>query len=118
MRKILFSIALVVLIFSSNQTFAQGQLDDYNRADELREKYRDKSLFDKLNINWIDSSNQLWYSVNTDKGTEYFIVDAEKSARKSALNQEKLASNLSKLNEAPRRKQRGILKQRELLFLV
>ena len=41
-------------------------------------------------------SNLLWYSVNTLRGTEYFLVDAEKGLKKSAFDQEKLAKSLAK----------------------
>ncbi len=95
MYKKIILVAGAVALLCTFQAFSQGATEDYKRADEIRELYSDKAYFDKVNVNWIDSSNQLWYTVNTPKGIEYFLVDAEKGMRKSAFNQEKLAASLS-----------------------
>ena len=95
MHKKIFLIAGAVILLSSLQTHAQGTRADYDRADEIRKEYSDKTYYDKVNVNWIDSSKQMWYSVNTPKGTEYFLVDADKESRNPAFNQEKLAASLS-----------------------
>lgn len=97
MRKLLFLTVCAVMISSTIQIKAQGTKEDYQRADQLKKKFSDKTFFDKLNINWVDSSNILWYSVNTLKGKEYFLVDADKASRKPAFNQEKFAKNLGQL---------------------
>jgi len=95
MYKKIFLIAGAVILLSSPQIKAQGTSADYNRANELRKKYSDKTYYEKVNVNWIDSSNQMWYSVNTPKGTEYYLVNASKGSRNPAFNQEKLAASLS-----------------------
>lgn len=95
MNKKIFLIAGAIFLYSSLQIQAQGTRADYDRADSIRKQYSDKTYYEKVNINWIDSSNQMWYSVNTPKGTEYFLVNAEKGSRKPAFDQEKLAASLS-----------------------
>lgn len=95
MHKKIFLIAGAIFLYSSLQIQAQGTRADYDRADSIRKQYSDKTYYEKVNINWIDSSNQMWYSVNTPKGTEYFLVNAEKGSRKPAFDQEKLAASLS-----------------------
>ncbi len=82
------------LIFLPHLLSAQGQLSDYQRAESIRELYRNKTTYDKVNTKWIDSTNILWYTVNTPKGTEYFLVDAEKGTKNPAFDQEKFAKAL------------------------
>jgi len=83
------------LFILPNFLFAQGQLADYQRAETLRELYRGKTNYDQINTRWIDSTNLLWYTVNTPKGTEYFLVDAEQGTKNPAFDQEKFAKALS-----------------------
>ncbi|MCG2612650.1 S9 family peptidase [Terrimonas sp. NA20] len=45
---------------------------------------------------WIEGSDKFWYAVNTEKGTEFFLVDAAKKAKQPAFDQAKLAAALSK----------------------
>ncbi len=78
-----------------NLLFSQGTLVDYQRADTLRSLYKNKTLYDQVKTSWIDSTNLLWYTVNTPKGTEYFLVDAEKGNKAPAFNQEKVALALA-----------------------
>ncbi len=75
---------------------AQGTLTDYQRADELSDLYKSKTYYDQVNASWIDSTSLLWYTVNTPKGTEYFLVDAEKGKKLPAFDQEKFAKILAK----------------------
>ena len=93
--KLLYLLICGSLLTLPNTLIAQGQLADYNRAEDLRELYRNKTYYDRVNTNWIDSTNLLWYSVNTSRGTEYFLVDAGKGIKKPAFDQEKFANNLS-----------------------
>ena len=88
---------LAVTIFLSTTTFPQGTLEDYKRADEIRNTYRNKTFHDQVSTQWIDSTHFLWYSVNTPKGTEYFLVDADKGLKKPAFDAEKLAKALAKV---------------------
>jgi len=89
-------IAILLILALPSGLMGQGQLEDYARAKEMRNKYRDKTLYDRVNTNWIDSTKMLWYSVNTPKGTEYFLVDAEKAKKEKAFDQEKFAEALAK----------------------
>ena len=92
--KLLHIIIVSSLICLPNPLSAQGQLSDYQRAESIRELYRNKTNYDRVNTNWIDSTNILWYTVNTPKGTEYFLVDAEKGTKKTAFDQERFAKAL------------------------
>lgn len=95
MHKKYFLLAGAAMLLAIGQMSAQGTRADYQRADEIRKLYSDKAYGDQLQANWIDSSQQLWYSVNTPKGTEYFLVDALKATKTPAFQAEKLAANLS-----------------------
>ncbi|MCD6346921.1 MAG: prolyl oligopeptidase family serine peptidase [Bacteroidales bacterium] len=93
LQLLVVTLSFVPLVYSH----AQGTLDDYKRADEVRSKYSDKTFYDKIQSHWLDSSNQFWYTVNTPKGTEYFLVNANKAEKKAAFNQAKLAAGISKI---------------------
>lgn len=48
-----------------------------------------------LRANWMDG-DKFWYSINTEKGTEFFLVDPAKKSKTPAFDQAKLAAALSK----------------------
>ena len=88
-----------VILLCFGQLIAQAQVSekDYERADKLRKSYQGKTFHDQVRSTWIDSTNQVWYTVNTPKGTEYFLVDADKGMKKAAFDQTKLAKALSEV---------------------
>ncbi len=74
---------------------AQGTVEDYNRAYELREKYNSKHVFySNVNPQWIDGTNLFWYVRNTPEGNEYVKVDAGKQKRTALFDQQKLSAAL------------------------
>ncbi len=93
---ITLTICLLVLVSSFSN--GQGTVQDYKRADEIQSTYQNKTYYDQLDANWIDSSSNFWYSVNTKKGTEYMLVDATKGTKKAAFDAEKLSASLSKIS--------------------
>ena len=88
-------LALILLLALPSGLMAQGRISDYRRAEGLAEQYRNKTYYDQVNASWIDSTSLLWYSVNTHRGTEYFLADAEKPHKAPAFDQEKLAEALA-----------------------
>jgi dipeptidyl aminopeptidase/acylaminoacyl peptidase len=48
-----------------------------------------------LRPNWIEGE-KFWYSINTEKGTEFFLVDPAKKTKTVAFDQTKLGALLSK----------------------
>ena len=84
-----------IALLTGGMALAQGTVEDYNRAYELREKYNSKHVFySNVNPQWIDGTNQFWYVRNTPEGNEYVKVDAGKQKRTALFDQQKLSATL------------------------
>ncbi len=91
------SILTVLLIFGNTfLLLCQVSLDDYNRADSTI-RFNKLVYHSPISPKWIDSTHNLWYKVNTVKGSEYNLVNAKTLKKKNAFNQEKLAEKLTRL---------------------
>ena len=76
--------------------WAQGTVEDYNRAYELREKYNAKHvLYAGVVPHWVDQTSAFWYVRQTEKGKEYVKVDAASKKRTALFDQQKMASALT-----------------------
>ncbi len=94
--KTLKSFLCAAALACTFNAFAQGTLEDYNRAYALAKKYNNGYV---ANANpspgWIDGTHKFWY-VHDDGGTRrYTLVDADKNTSKNLFNHEALASALS-----------------------
>lgn len=91
----------VVLLFalgsmSCISLWAQGTVEDYNRAYALREKYNAKHvLYAGVVPHWVDQTSAFWYVRQTEKGKEYVKVDAASKKRTALFDQQKMASALT-----------------------
>lgn len=84
-----------IALLTGGMALAQGTVEDYNRAYELREKYNSKHVFySNVNPQWIDDTNLFWYVRNTPEGNEYVKVDAGKQKRTALFDQQKLSAAL------------------------
>ena len=76
--------------------WAQGTVEDYNRAYALREKYNAKHvLYAGVVPHWVDQTSAFWYVRQTEKGKEYVKVDAASKKRTALFDQQKMASDLT-----------------------
>ncbi|MDP4269828.1 MAG: DPP IV N-terminal domain-containing protein [Bacteroidota bacterium] len=75
--------------------YAQGTVEDYQRAFSLRDKFKDKVFYSDVNPQWIASTHRFWYVRNTPQGKVYVITDAEKKTRKELFDHAALAKALS-----------------------
>lgn len=76
--------------------WAQGTVEDYNRAYALREKYNAKHvLYAGVVQHWVDQTSAFWYVRQTEKGKEYVKVDAASKKRTALFDQQKMASALT-----------------------
>lgn len=76
--------------------WAQGTVEDYNRAYALREKYNAKHvLYAGVVPHWVDQTSAFWYVRRTEKGKEYVKVDAASKKRTALFDQQKMASALT-----------------------
>ena len=76
--------------------WAQGTVEDYNRAYALREKYNAKHvLYAGVVPHWVDQTSAFWYVRQTEKGKEYVKVDDASKKRTALFDQQKMASALT-----------------------
>ena len=99
MEKKLFKSGVLLFALGSmscTSLWAQGTVEDYNRAYELREKYNAKHvLYAGVVPHWVDQTSSFWYVRQTEKGKEYVKVDAASKKRTALFDQQKMASALT-----------------------
>ncbi len=79
---------------------AQGTLEDYERANGLREQYRNKVFRLEVTPHWIEGSEKGWYRVRTGaKQHEFVLFDGKTGARRPAFDPVQLAEDLTKALE-------------------
>ncbi|MDD3079415.1 MAG: DPP IV N-terminal domain-containing protein [Paludibacter sp.] len=93
MKKILFPFALCFIQIASG--FSQGTVDDYKRAFDLHDKYKDKVFYSNVSPQWTDRADTFWYIRYTPEGDEYTLVDAKKKTRKPLFDHQNLADALA-----------------------
>jgi dipeptidyl aminopeptidase/acylaminoacyl peptidase len=76
---------------------AQGQAQDYQRAAGLREKLQPLALNMVESSAWIGKTHWFWYKKSIEKGSGFFVVDADTQTKKSAFDHERLAAGLSEV---------------------
>jgi hypothetical protein len=74
---------------------AQGTLADYQRAQELGNKFRGLVVNVPGSPTWIAGTNHFWYSKSVKGGTEFVMVDADEATKKPAFDHEKLAAAIN-----------------------
>ncbi|TDS09791.1 S9 family peptidase [Sphingobacterium paludis] len=75
---------LMFCVLASANSFAQGTVDDFKRAKELRGKMTNKVYHVPAQIKWNEQGDLLWYEKNTAAGKQFVLVDP-KAASKSTL---------------------------------
>ncbi|MFA6129256.1 MAG: DPP IV N-terminal domain-containing protein [Bacteroidales bacterium] len=96
------SVILLAVLFSIVEGMhAQGTLADYDKAKNLSKLVSDKILHSGVRPEWIGKSNTFCYSTLTDKGTEYYLVNATAAKKSPAFDAEKLAVQLSAMGTKP-----------------
>ncbi|RZL49342.1 MAG: S9 family peptidase [Pedobacter sp.] len=93
-----FSIRLLIILFIFSickNVSAQGTLEDYQRAELFNGLIQNKIYHSPTNIQWLATKKQYFYSIITNKGTEFMIVNPGTLDKNQAFDQEKLATALS-----------------------
>ncbi|RHP62965.1 S9 family peptidase [Bacteroides sp. OF04-15BH] len=95
MKKYFLRIALPLMLLSSGQAFAQGTLEDYNRAYSLRQKFSGYQVYHSdVNPHWVTGTSSFWYLQRTPQGNEYLLVDADRQIRRPLFVRDSLAVQL------------------------
>ena len=82
------SLALVMAMPAATAS-AQGTLEDYNRAYELRHRFSADSVFHwARSLAWCDSTHVLHYQISTPQGKKFVSYDADKDEMKTYDSQE------------------------------
>lgn len=101
LKKINYTKLLITaFIFSfCNTVFAQGTLQDYQRAELFNGLFQNKIYYSPNTIKWLKDKKQFFYSMLTEKGSEFILVDGTDLSKKPAFDQEKLAAALNNLSK-------------------
>src|SRR4051812_15868096 len=68
----------------------------YERAERMLGHHRSRlALRASVRPRWIGDGERFWYSVDTERGSEFVLVDSETGARRAAFNHERLAAALA-----------------------
>jgi dipeptidyl aminopeptidase/acylaminoacyl peptidase len=95
MKKYFLRIALPLMLLSSGPAFAQGTLEDYNRAYSLRQKFSGYQVYNSdVNPHWVTGTSSFWYLQRTPQGNEYLLVDADRQIRRPLFVRDSLAVQL------------------------
>lgn len=97
MKKYFLRIALPLMLLSSGPAFAQGTLEDYNRAYSLRQKFSGYQVYHSdVNPHWVTGTSSFWYLQRTPQGNEYLLVDADRQTRRPLFVRDSLAMQLQR----------------------
>ena len=95
-NRLRYSLAILLLSLASPAAFAQGTLQDYQRAEQfLPGNVRHLVSVADVNPHWIEKTNRFWYRRTGLKGTDFVMVDAEQNTSGPAFDHERLATALS-----------------------
>ncbi len=101
MPKILlrFSVCFFVgLCLAASCVDAQVTRADYERAAQLRDKYKGLALNLTDTPNWVEGSDTFWYRTTVEGGHAFVLVEAYTKLKKPAFDHDKLAATLSSAN--------------------
>jgi dipeptidyl aminopeptidase/acylaminoacyl peptidase len=95
-----FLILSFGFVLISNVQAQQVTAEDYQRAEQfLWSNAGDLVYRTNVNPQWTDEASSFWYQLDTRRGTEFFVVDAEEQSKQSFFDQEELAEKLSEFLE-------------------
>lgn len=94
-RPLLAAFCCLLLAFSS--ATGQGTLSDYERAENLSRRSRDKVFKVRIAPHWSEDGNSFWYRNDLAGGKrEYIYVDSLQGIRRPAFDHARLAEALAR----------------------
>lgn len=93
----IIKVIFVLLFVFSFQIVAsaQGTITDYQRAESFNGIIQNKIYNAPNNFKWMPDKKQFFYSMLTEKGTEFYVIGVNDLVKKEAFDQQKLATVLS-----------------------
>lgn len=92
-------VITAVLLSFCNTIFAQGTIQDYQRAELFNGLFQNKIYYSPNSFTWLKDKKQFFYSMLTEKGTEFKLVDVNNLNHTDAFDQQKLATALNLLTK-------------------
>ena len=86
---------LALLLITPLAAHAQGTLDDYQRANNMRSRCEGLVYNKQIKPHWQPQNSRFWYRNDLRDGKQFILVDAEPPTRRLAFDHEKLARALS-----------------------
>ncbi len=100
-RTALVTVAVTCVLFAGPAS-AQQTRSNYERADSLRGRTRNKVFRDRVRAHWLKQDNCFWYQIDVGPGKHHFIlVDATAGKRENAFDHHKLSKALSEATGKP-----------------
>lgn len=94
-----FAIIFGTCLLTLHCAFAQGTLEDYQRAQRfLPGNLRHIVFVADIEPHWIEKTNRFWYRRIRPEGIEFILVDADKNTVAPAFDQTELAKKLSQVS--------------------
>lgn len=92
------AVSILGLLFVNSINAQTVTEEDYKRAEQfLWSNVGDLVHRSNVNPHWVDEAPAFWYELDTRRGTEYVVVNAEKTKKQPFFDHEALAENLSEL---------------------
>lgn len=90
---------LFTILFSSS-LFSQKA--NFELAERFTTQMMDKMVGStSVNPNWIEDTDQFWYTYENSNGKNWYFVDAAKASKRLLFDQEEMASQLSEIFTRP-----------------
>jgi dipeptidyl-peptidase-4 len=90
-------IAALLLSFNLPSIFAQGTLEDYQRAQQFLEgNLRHRIYVADVAPHWIEKTGRFWYRKTGPAGSEFVLVNTEQNTRTPAFDHARLAEALTR----------------------
>ncbi len=82
-------------------SLGQGKIEDYKRAEFFNGAMQNKILHSPSNFKWLNAKQAFFYSLLTERGTEYKTVTVKDFIVSDSFDQQKLAEKLNDLFKKP-----------------
>ncbi len=92
------TVTALFLALITMQVLGQGKVEDYKRADNIRNVYSGKVFYDNVRPSWIGETGLFTYENNTPDGRDYILVDPSRNSKKEAFDRTKFATSLGKVS--------------------
>lgn len=90
---------LLFIFTNCLNVLSQGKLADYQRAELFNGLMQNKIYNSPTTIKWLAEKKQYFYTITTEKGTEYILVNPANLTRETAFDLQKLAVELSSISQ-------------------